>query len=251
MKKYYICNGISYTSADLMHYGILGMKWGIRRFQNKDGTLTNAGKKRKALVSDEEKHLSEKARRSKLTKEETISELEEITRPVHEPYHNYTETEKKRFEKFDNEIRKFSGDWYWGEGVSKTFTDRVNKYNKDRDDIENKYSDAEKQAMNKLRQVEDEVILSYCSTRNRESIRTSNRVADDKDYDRAWIKSRNDPRLKEAKSDYDKIYKQKDNEISKIRNQYHNDILGVVLDDLGYKDSPEARELIRDTVLYD
>jgi predicted GNAT family acetyltransferase len=30
----------------LTHYGILGMKWGIRRFQNKDGTLTSAGKKR-------------------------------------------------------------------------------------------------------------------------------------------------------------------------------------------------------------
>ena len=30
----------------LKHYGITGMKWGIRRFQNKDGTRTPAGKKR-------------------------------------------------------------------------------------------------------------------------------------------------------------------------------------------------------------
>lgn len=30
----------------LSHYGIRGMKWGIRRYQNKDGSLTPAGKKR-------------------------------------------------------------------------------------------------------------------------------------------------------------------------------------------------------------
>ena len=30
----------------LYHHGILGQRWGIRRFQNKDGTLTDAGRKR-------------------------------------------------------------------------------------------------------------------------------------------------------------------------------------------------------------
>lgn len=29
----------------LMHHGVKGMRWGIRRYQNKDGSLTNAGKK--------------------------------------------------------------------------------------------------------------------------------------------------------------------------------------------------------------
>lgn len=31
---------------ELQHWGIKGMKWGVRRFQNKDGTLTNEGKNR-------------------------------------------------------------------------------------------------------------------------------------------------------------------------------------------------------------
>lgn len=31
---------------ELYHHGILGQKWGIRRFQNPDGSLTEAGKKR-------------------------------------------------------------------------------------------------------------------------------------------------------------------------------------------------------------
>ena len=34
------------NSTVLVHHGIKGQRWGIRRFQNEDGSLTNAGKKR-------------------------------------------------------------------------------------------------------------------------------------------------------------------------------------------------------------
>lgn len=35
-----------YINGELYHHGVKGMKWGVRRYQNKDGSLTPAGKKR-------------------------------------------------------------------------------------------------------------------------------------------------------------------------------------------------------------
>ena len=53
-------------SDELCHYGIRGMRWGIRRYQNPDGTLTEAGRKRVSKLRDSNSRLTE--RRDKLTK---------------------------------------------------------------------------------------------------------------------------------------------------------------------------------------
>lgn len=44
----YSNNDWRYYAVDepLQHHGIMGQKWGVRRFQNSDGSLTSAGKKR-------------------------------------------------------------------------------------------------------------------------------------------------------------------------------------------------------------
>jgi len=47
------------TNDELTHWGIKGMRWGVRRYQNSDGSLTDAGKKR---YSDEMQSLKEKER---------------------------------------------------------------------------------------------------------------------------------------------------------------------------------------------
>lgn len=40
------------ANGELYHWGIKGMKWGVRRYQNKDGSLTDAGKKRYDYEAD-------------------------------------------------------------------------------------------------------------------------------------------------------------------------------------------------------
>lgn len=57
------------NNDELMHYGVLGMHWGVRRYQNKDGSLTAAGHKRATKLASE----YEKLTGSKVKKTETTS----------------------------------------------------------------------------------------------------------------------------------------------------------------------------------
>lgn len=49
--------------SQLKHWGVKGMRWGVRRYQNKDGSLTAAGKKREQhedyARAHTKKHVSE------------------------------------------------------------------------------------------------------------------------------------------------------------------------------------------------
>ena len=67
MSIYYVA-GMPY-SDELYHHGVKGMKWGIRRYMNEDGTLTPAGKARYGTKENFERYLENKQRSREKIKE--------------------------------------------------------------------------------------------------------------------------------------------------------------------------------------
>ena len=87
----------------LAHHGIKGQKWGIRRYQNPDGTLTEAGKRReqKQFYKDVKRNikLARKANKVELKRIADVSYDDKypsarVKRKVLESYDNYRKLEK-------------------------------------------------------------------------------------------------------------------------------------------------------------
>lgn len=70
--EYYAC--YRHPSYELYHHGIKGMKWGVRRYQNKDGSLTPAGKKRQAKLEYDAEVKAAKAKYKSANSEASASD---------------------------------------------------------------------------------------------------------------------------------------------------------------------------------
>lgn len=77
---------------ELYHWGIKGMRWGIRRYQNKDGSLTKAGQKRYNKEMSELKS-EKKVLRNKLRTQKKLEKLKNLKEETDELKKNVDEKE--------------------------------------------------------------------------------------------------------------------------------------------------------------
>lgn len=82
------------TDVELYHHGVKGMKWGVRRYQNSDGSLTGAGRKRY------------KSLKQRVSKSFTKAKLKAEKRKVEKTAAKATSSKSKRIEDMSDEELK-------------------------------------------------------------------------------------------------------------------------------------------------
>lgn len=97
----------------LYHYGIEGQKWGVRRFQNADGTRTNMGKQRDATpeIKKSEDHIKSRESKSKSPEGLSNDELRKLNErlQLEATYKNLTTEKVQKSESFVRKAIKDAG----------------------------------------------------------------------------------------------------------------------------------------------
>lgn len=91
------------TYDEIKHHGIKGQKWGVRRYQNEDGTLTNAGKKRYGTKENFEKQYPVDKKKSDVA---TIGAGRNAVRDAKDINRNLRELEREKSSKKQKKINK-------------------------------------------------------------------------------------------------------------------------------------------------
>lgn len=91
------------TYDEIKHHGIKGQKWGVRRYQNEDGTLTNAGKKRYGSQENFEKQYPADKKKSDVA---AIGAGRNAVRDAKDINRNLRELEREKSSKKQKKINK-------------------------------------------------------------------------------------------------------------------------------------------------
>lgn len=113
MGQYVLIDGRIYDRNELAHHGIKGMKWGVRRFQTKDGSLTPAGKKRYAAELDDKKASYESAKKARSTARVNRAVAKKQYDSAFNDAYNYSQ--RHTISQFTNKTKRGISDKLWEE----------------------------------------------------------------------------------------------------------------------------------------
>ena len=130
--NYYIIDDRWYDPDELYHHGIKGMRWGIRRYQNPDGSLTAAGRKKYAKEEYRNNKLSAKKEfnnaieKANKSYDKTMSKYKNDLAKVDE---THDKLQKATDEHYQAELRKYKADMdFWEPGDF--YEEAASKYSK-------------------------------------------------------------------------------------------------------------------------
>lgn len=94
----------------MYHYGIMGMHWGVRRFQNEDGTLTSAGRSRYGAANGKGRGLYRKKDFPGATRKEIKAQK------VYDRIHSVRDDEERMDRMSKRQLRSLEkAEKYWSE----------------------------------------------------------------------------------------------------------------------------------------